>query len=76
MSNKLHFTIDAQQGAARAGTILLNGIEVKTPVFMPVGTKATIKGIFLEMLRNPQYIGDLEPMMIMLSNTFHLFLRP
>jgi len=49
---------------------------MKTPVFMPVGTKATIKGIFLEMLRSPQYLGELEPLMMILANTYHLYLRP
>lgn len=74
--SKLSFTLEAQSGQARAGRIMLNGVEVKTPVFMPVGTKATIKGIFLDMIRNPQYLGDLEPINLMLSNTFHLTLRP
>ena len=40
---KLQFTIDKQKGKARAGTVVLNGKILKTPVFMPVGTKATIK---------------------------------
>ncbi len=73
---KLQFTIHNKKGNARAWTILLNGVEVPTPVFMPVGTKASIKWIFLDMLRNPDYRGELEPIMIMLSNTFHLYLRP
>ena len=42
-SPKLQFTVHKKQGNARAGTILLNGIQVPTPVFMPVGTKASIK---------------------------------
>ena len=74
--SKLKFTVNKQKGNARAWTILLNGIELPTPVFMPVGTKASIKGIFLDMLNNPEYLWELEPMMIMLSNTFHLYLRP
>lgn len=73
---KLQFTIHNKKGNARAWTIFLNGIEVPTPVFMPVWTKASIKWIFLDMLRNPDYLWDLEPIMIMLSNTFHLYLRP
>lgn len=73
---KLQFDIQASRGHARAGLITLNGIQVKTPVFMPVGTKASIKGIFLELLRSPEYLGELEPLMIMLSNTYHLSLRP
>jgi tRNA-guanine family transglycosylase len=40
---KLKFTVEKTKGSARAGTIELNGVAVPTPVFMPVGTKATIK---------------------------------
>ncbi|NOZ44375.1 MAG: hypothetical protein GXP45_04515 [bacterium] len=44
---------------------------------MPVGTKATIKGIILDMLQDPKYIGDdLVPIKLILANTFHLYLRP
>ncbi|MCS6982721.1 MAG: tRNA guanosine(34) transglycosylase Tgt [Candidatus Absconditabacterales bacterium] len=74
--SKLSFTIHATQGKARAGTIRLNGVEVPTPVFMPVGTKATIKGLILDMLRDPQYIGDLPTINLILANTYHLYLRP
>lgn len=73
---KLQFVLHSQSGNARAWSIVLNGIEVKTPVFMPVGTKATIKWIVLDMIRNPEYLGELDPINIMLSNTFHLYLRP
>jgi len=75
--SKLQFSLQWQQGHARAGTITLNGVSIKTPCFMPVGTKATIKGIILDMLRDPQYIGEhLEPINLILANTFHLYLRP
>jgi queuine tRNA-ribosyltransferase len=40
---KLQFTVHKKKGNARAGTVLLNGVQVSTPVFMPVGTKASIK---------------------------------
>jgi queuine tRNA-ribosyltransferase len=43
---------------------------------MPVGTKATIKGIALDMLKDPTYIGDQNPITLILANTFHLYLRP
>lgn len=76
LNKKLQYTIQAQSGQARAGVISLNGIEVKTPVFMPVGTKATIKWIVLDMIRNPDYLWELEPINLMLANTFHLYLRP
>jgi tRNA-guanine family transglycosylase len=36
--------------------ITLNGISVQTPCFMPVGTKATIKGIMLDLLRDPKIL--------------------
>lgn len=75
-ATKLQYTIQAQSGQARAGIISLNGVEVKTPVFMPVGTKATIKWIFLDMICNPDYLWELEPINLMLANTFHLYLRP
>lgn len=47
-----------------------------TPCFMPVGTKATIKGIMLDLLKQPQYIGQDNPISLILANTFHLYLRP
>jgi queuine tRNA-ribosyltransferase len=44
---------------------------------MPVGTKATIKGLFLDMLQDPNYIGKhIDPIKLILANTFHLYLRP
>ena len=56
--------------------MVLNGVKVQTPIFMPVGTKATIKGMVLDMLKDPKYIGDIEPIRVILANTFHLYLRP
>jgi tRNA-guanine family transglycosylase len=44
---------------------------------MPVGTKATIKGLILDIFQDPKYIGkDIEPIKLILANTFHLYLRP
>lgn len=56
-------------GLARAGRLTLPHGVVETPVFMPVGTKATVKGL------TP---GDLEAMgaQIILGNTYHLAMRP
>ena len=65
------FTLHAQssQCAARAGEVrTLHGI-IQTPVFMPVGTQATVKGVTPENLLE---IGA----QIILANTYHLFLRP
>lgn len=44
---------------------------------MPVGTKATVKGLVLDMLRDPHYMGTkVSPINLILANTFHLYLRP
>jgi queuine tRNA-ribosyltransferase len=77
MQPKLQFNILKQRGNARVGEITLNGVKIQTPIFMPVGTKATIKGLILDLLRDPNYIGtNIEPIKLILANTFHLYLRP
>ena len=74
---KLQFKILKQNWNARVWEITLNGITLKTPIFMPVGTKATIKGLILDILQDPKYIWkDIEPIKLILANTFHLYLRP
>ncbi|MFV0446692.1 MAG: tRNA-guanine transglycosylase, partial [Planctomycetaceae bacterium] len=55
--------------AARAGRWLTPHGEVLTPAFMPVGTKATVKGVWPQQLRE---IGVQK----VLANTYHLALRP
>ena len=60
---------DATDGAARAGHLLTAHGMVKTPVFMPVGTAATIKGMTSEAVRATGAA-------IVLANTYHLMLRP
>lgn len=74
--SKLKFKILKQVGNARVWEITLNGVTLQTPVFMPVGTKATIKGMVLDMLQDTKYIGDLPMIKLILANTFHLYLRP
>ncbi len=74
--NKLQFKILKQQGNARVGEVTLNGVSFRTPCFMPVGTKATIKGLLLDLMRQPWYLGTSEPVKIILWNTYHLYLRP
>lgn len=74
--SKLNFKILKQKGNARVWQITLNGITLTTPVFMPVGTKATIKGMILDMLKDKKYIWDLPEIQLILANTFHLYLRP
>jgi queuine tRNA-ribosyltransferase len=63
------YSVDHQDGAARAGRFHLPHGIVETPAFMPVGTQATVKTLSHQELRelNAQ---------IMLSNTYHLYLRP
>ena len=65
----LEFRIDATCGAARAGRLITPHGEVETPVFMPVGTLATVKGV-------PQPMLEELGVGILLSNTYHLLLRP
>lgn len=55
---------------ARAGKIYTDHGVIETPIFMPVGTVASVKGVTQEQLQ--QNIGA----QIILSNTYHLFLRP
>jgi queuine tRNA-ribosyltransferase len=63
------FRVTARAGRARAGVLQTEHGEVATPVFMPVGTQATVKSISS---------GDLERLgpQILLGNTYHLALRP
>jgi len=65
----LSFTIDAHLGAARAGRLLTPHGIVETPVFIPVGTLANVKGV-------PQDLLEDLGVEILLSNTYHLYLRP
>jgi queuine tRNA-ribosyltransferase len=55
---------------ARAGRLLTPHGEVPTPVFMPVGTQATVKGVLQRDL------ADELDARILLANTYHLYLRP
>lgn len=72
---KLNFKILKTRGNARVGEIELNGIKLTTPVFMPVGTKATLKWIPYEWM-SKQYLGSKNDINLILNNTFHLHLRP
>lgn len=55
---------------ARAGVISTAHGDIKTPIFMPVGTQATVKGVFTRDLT------DCIKAQIILGNTYHLYLRP
>ena len=63
------FTVTATDGQARAGILRTAHGDVPTPAFMPVGTKATVKGVDPERLRE---LGTT----ILLGNTYHLHFRP
>lgn len=58
------------QSKARAGTISTDHGVIETPIFMPVGTVASVKGVHQRELKN-----DINPDII-LGNTYHLYLRP
>jgi len=64
-----HFQVEARDGAARAGRLFTPHGEVRTPVFMPVGTLGTVKGV-------PQDTLEELGVEILLNNTYHLYLRP
>ena len=63
------FELIAQDGSARAGLLHTPHGDIKTPIFMPVGTQATVKAL------TPAQLQELE-VQILLSNTYHLYLRP
>jgi queuine tRNA-ribosyltransferase len=64
-----HFEVTATDGAARAGVLRTAHGEVRTPAFMPVGTKGTVKSLDPGELRG---VGA----QIVLGNTYHLHFRP
>lgn len=65
----LEFHIEARHGDARAGRLLTPHGEVETPVFMPVGTLGSVKAV-------PQDTLEEMGVQLVLSNTYHLYLRP
>ncbi len=65
----IEFHVEAQAGPARAGHLLTPHGEIETPVFMPVGTAATVKTV-------PQHVLEELGVQILLGNTYHLYLRP
>jgi queuine tRNA-ribosyltransferase len=67
----IDFQIVAEEGKARSGKLQTRRGVFETPVFMPVGTAGTVKGIRFEELEAP----DLDAKII-LGNTYHLWLRP
>src|SRR3954453_21102526 len=65
----IRFTLQATDGSARAGLLTTPHGPIETPVFMPVGTQAAVKGLTPEMVRD-------AGAQIILGNTYHLALRP
>src|SRR5436190_3296578 len=65
----ISFQLLAADGAARRGRLTTTHGLVETPIFMPVGTQATVKGL------TPQQLDEAGAR-ILLANTYHLALRP
>lgn len=65
----LHYHMDATDGQARAGVLHCTHGRIETPIFMPVGTRASVKAMTPDALRE---LGA----RIILGNTYHLYLRP
>ena len=65
----IEFKIQATHGAGRRGQLITPHGVVETPVFMPVGTLASVKGV-------PQDLLEELGVNILLGNTYHLYLRP
>ena len=63
------FTLHKTDGMARRGTVMTPHGPVETPAFMPVGTQATVKGLYPEAVEG-------TGAQILLGNTYHLMLRP
>ncbi len=69
--SRLNFTLEKESrgSSARAATFHTLHGEVKTPIFMPVGTQATVKGQTVDSLKT-------TGARVLLVNTYHLMLRP
>jgi queuine tRNA-ribosyltransferase len=65
----IQFQIEATSHGGRTGKLITPHAEIETPVFMPVGTVGTVKGV-------PQDALEQLGVQILLGNTYHLYLRP
>ena len=65
----ISFDIQSRSGRARAGTLTTPHGVIQTPAFVPVGTKAGVKGVLPEALKS---MGA----QVVLANTYHLYLQP
>jgi len=69
LDTRFTFTLQAQEGRARAGLFHTPHGDLLTPVFAPVGTQATVKAV------TPAQLAEIGASLV-LSNTYHLYLRP
>jgi queuine tRNA-ribosyltransferase len=69
IKDSFSFQLVSREGSARAGLVTTPHGVIQTPVFMPVGTQATVKSL------TPAQLDDIG-VQIILSNTYHLYLRP
>jgi queuine tRNA-ribosyltransferase len=69
MTKDFSFTLHKTDGGARRGTVHTGRGDIRTPAFMPVGTVGTVKGLYLNQVKETG--SD-----IILGNTYHLMLRP
>jgi len=69
VSDSFTYTLAATDKAARAGSFTTPHGTIETPVFMPVGTHATVKALTTEQL-------EALPAQVILANAYHLYLRP
>ena len=66
----MNFKLESQDQKARAGRIATAHGEIETPIFMPVGTLGTVKGVHQHELKED------TKAQIILGNTYHLYMRP
>jgi queuine tRNA-ribosyltransferase len=66
---RLSFTIDARDGAARAGVIQTPHGPIETPTFIPLATKGSVRGLDVDEVSALGY-------QLILGNTYHLFVNP
>lgn len=67
---KFELQVTDKASDARTGIITTDHGQIKTPIFMPVGTVGSVKGVHFEELKK-QVMAQ-----IILGNTYHLYLRP
>jgi queuine tRNA-ribosyltransferase len=68
-STAFSFTLEAQEGEARAGRFVTPHGIIETPIFMPVGTNSTVKTLTWDQVEATQA-------QIVLANAYHMYLRP